>query len=374
VERGELGGLVVAKVDRFSRDLAYGAMIARRIERAGGTFVAADDGVVIGPDGRDFGGNDAAHFLFAQLLSMADFFGRRIKRAGTTRSTATSTSAAATGARGRRSAIRRSRAKDGRLEPDPMWAPLVVEAFERRAQGEGCSTIARWLEARRAHRRDGRPTHRWVKDLLRTGSTSARRAPASASRGAHPALIDEGLFAAAQRQVGAAAPARRRSRRAGADRARALLGLPHGDDGRLHNGRQRVYRCRRFHSGGECPAPAGALEAELLELVEPIFWDVLGADARRAGVADDDGDGGSSQPTSIERGARSRSTATPRTWPTWTRACSPPACARARRSCASRRRARRLAPRPRTGADRRRRLRERWPSSRRPRAATCSAR
>src|SRR4051794_19529536 len=69
VERGELGGLVVAKVDRFSRDLAYGAMVARRIERAGGTFVAADDGVVLSPNGRDFGGNDAAHFLFAQLLS-----------------------------------------------------------------------------------------------------------------------------------------------------------------------------------------------------------------------------------------------------------------------------------------------------------------
>jgi hypothetical protein len=69
VERGELGGLVVAKVDRFSRDLAYGAMVARVIERAGGTFVAADDGVVLSPKGRDFGGNDAAHFLFAQLLN-----------------------------------------------------------------------------------------------------------------------------------------------------------------------------------------------------------------------------------------------------------------------------------------------------------------
>src|SRR5437867_842094 len=64
IERGELDGLIVAKVDRFSRDLPYGAMIARRVEKAGGTFVAADDGVVLSPDGRDFGGNEAAYFLF----------------------------------------------------------------------------------------------------------------------------------------------------------------------------------------------------------------------------------------------------------------------------------------------------------------------
>jgi site-specific DNA recombinase len=156
VERGELGGLVVAKVDRFSRDLAYGAMVARRIERAGGTFVAADDGVVLSPKGRDFGGNDAAHFLFAQLLSMSDFFGRRVTRSWH------DTIDRHVFERGRHWGYAMPfgyrKGEDGRLEVDERWAPFVVEAFERRANGDGCSTIARWLDGQgRAPRAEAGP-------------------------------------------------------------------------------------------------------------------------------------------------------------------------------------------------------------------------
>lgn len=293
VERGELGGLVVAKVDRFSRDLAYGAMVARRIERAGGTFVAADDGVVLSPKGRDFGGNDAAHFLFAQLLSMSDFFGRRVTR------TWHDTIDRRVLEHGRHwsdvANFGYAKDDDGRLVPDDRWAPFLVEAFERRANGDGCSTIARWLDAHDVRTGSGgRPTHRWVKDLLRNRVyLGEARAGKRVREGAHPALIDEGLFAAAQLQTGAP---RRRPVVAEAD-APVLSGLVRCwhcrtvMTGAFTSGRQRVYRCRRFHSGGECSGPAGALEAEVLELVEPIFWRTLGADVRARGVTDDEGIG-----------------------------------------------------------------------------------
>jgi hypothetical protein len=52
--------------------------------------------------------------------------------------------------------------------------------------------------------------------------------------------------------------------------------------------RARTYRCRRFHAGGECPAPADVLESELLQLVEPVFWSVLGGDVAAHGLVDDD--------------------------------------------------------------------------------------
>jgi hypothetical protein len=133
-----------------------------------------------------------------------------------------------------------------------------------------------------------------VKDLLRNRVyLGEARAGERVHAGAHPALIDEGLFAAAQLQTGAP---RRRRVVAEAD-APVLSGLVRCwgcrtvMTGAFTSGRQRVYRCRRFHSGGECAASAGALEAELLELVEPVFWEVLGADAAARGVEDDDGIG-----------------------------------------------------------------------------------
>lgn len=193
VEQGALTGIVVAKVDRFSRDLAYGAMVARRIEKAGGTFVAADDNVVIGPAGRDFGGNDTAHLLFANLLTYADFFRRRNVN----------------GWRQVRERHIRERGRhwgyarpfgyrngpDGRLEAHPEWAAVLVALFERRAMGEGMSSLAVWLEGLGARTaRDGRPTHRWVKDIIRNRVYLGEvKAGDIVNREAHEPLVDEGL-------------------------------------------------------------------------------------------------------------------------------------------------------------------------------------
>lgn len=303
IENGDLDGLVVAKVDRFSRDLAYGAMVVRRIERAGGTFVAADDGVMIGPGGREFGGsNDTAHFLFAQLLSMADLQGRRITRGWHDVLD--------------RHVMQRGRhwgyappfgyrlGEDRRLVPDPAQAPLLVEVFERRAAGAGASSIAAWLDGLGVRTaRNGRPTHRWVMDLLRNrvylGEARGGKSPDGKARvyvDAHPALVDEGLFAAAAARVGIP---RRRGRVGGVD-APALSGLVRcwscrtvmtGALAPYRGGTRRIYRCRGRHAQGACPGPASAVEAELFELAEPVFWATLGADARARELADGSRDG-----------------------------------------------------------------------------------
>jgi hypothetical protein len=68
--------------------------------------------------------------------------------------------------------------------------------------------------------------------------------------------------------------------------------------------RRRVYRCRRRHAHGDCPAPAQAPELELLELVEPVFWETLSADAEAHALRDDAKDGERLQ-ADVERAERS---------------------------------------------------------------------
>ena len=48
--------------------------------------------------------------------------------------------------------------------------------------------------------------------------------------------------------------------------------------GPTKDGRVRAYRCNPRKASGRCPRPAFALEHVLLELVEPIFWRLVGGD------------------------------------------------------------------------------------------------
>ena len=72
VESGELaGGVVVAKLDRFSRWLPYGVQIIERIDQAGGLFVAAADGFDLR--------TDSGRLQFHVMLSFADYELRRFR-------------------------------------------------------------------------------------------------------------------------------------------------------------------------------------------------------------------------------------------------------------------------------------------------------
>jgi site-specific DNA recombinase len=71
VESGELGGVVVAKLDRFSRWLPYGVKIIERIDRAEGLFIAAADGFDLR--------KDEGRLQFHVMLSFADYELRRFR-------------------------------------------------------------------------------------------------------------------------------------------------------------------------------------------------------------------------------------------------------------------------------------------------------
>jgi hypothetical protein len=190
VERGELGGLVVAKVDRFSRDLAYGAMVARgssapaarssrpttawssaegarlRGQRRGALPVraAAVDGRLLRPP-RD--AQLARHDRPPRLRARAPLGLRHALRLHESE--------------GRRRAARGRRAL-GAVRRRGLRAPGERERLQHDR------ALAR--RPGRAHRaRTAGPLTAGSRICCATASTSARRAPASAcTQDAHPAL------------------------------------------------------------------------------------------------------------------------------------------------------------------------------------------
>jgi DNA invertase Pin-like site-specific DNA recombinase len=290
IEAGELSGLVVAKLDRFSRDLSYGARVIRRIEEAGGFFVAAADGVRVSSSDTD-ATSDEARLQLNMMLAIADYELRRF-RTGWKRVR-------------ERHVIERgrhwgawvpfgyTRAEDGKLEPHPDWAPVVTELFQRRALGESASDLARWLHhlgARTA--RGGEPTHRWVRGLLtQRVYLGEAHAGVLVHPGAHEALVDRGTWEQAQ---SAAGPAPSRSNDApvlgGLIRCWACRGTLTAAQSPYADGKRRCYRCRGRRAAGVCPRPAFVMEEHLKPLVEVAFWSIIGGDIRATTRPETDAD------------------------------------------------------------------------------------
>ena len=202
IEAGEAEGLIVARLDRFARSLVGGLAAIERIERAGGSFVAVQDGFDLStPTGR---------LVLRIMLSLAEFELDRIR---------------STFAASKRDAVKRGlavssaapfgygRPGGGRpLEVVEDEARYVREIFHRRARGDGWAQIGRWLEGEKVSTRYG--SERWANRALRelvqnraylgevrvvlsraTGETIT-------TEGAHEAIVDAGLWAAANAVAG----------------------------------------------------------------------------------------------------------------------------------------------------------------------------
>lgn len=130
---GRLGGIVVARVDRFTRSLAYGADVIERVVAAGGTVIGAESGT----DARTRDGR----MLTQMLMSMAEHqlegyregaIASRAKMVGQGKHVAPYPPA--------------GYLRDGgRLSIDPVWGPVMVEAFGRVASGQSLGEVSRWL-------------------------------------------------------------------------------------------------------------------------------------------------------------------------------------------------------------------------------------
>ena len=124
VERGESGGIVVSRIDRFGRSLVGGLAAIERVRNAGGLFASVQDGLDLS--------TDTGRLVLRIMLSMGEWELDRVRA-----------SWAAAGAR----AIARGlcpgpapfgyrRRANGRLTPDPATAFAVSVIFRRRARGD----------------------------------------------------------------------------------------------------------------------------------------------------------------------------------------------------------------------------------------------
>src|SRR5919106_1079542 len=113
VELGESGGIVVSRLDRFGRSLLDGLAAIDRITRAGGTFVAVEDGLDLS--------TDTGKLVLRLLLSLGEW---ELDRVRTTWRTAQER-AIGRGVHIGPAPIGYRRRDDGRLVPDPRYGPFV---------------------------------------------------------------------------------------------------------------------------------------------------------------------------------------------------------------------------------------------------------
>lgn len=263
-ERGETGGIIVAKLNRFSRSVAGAAVAIRRLDDAGAELVSVEESL---DTSTSFG-----RFGRTMMLALAELELERVTESWLT---------------ARRFAVERGvhisarppagyrRADDGRLEAHPTHGPIVRSAFALAASGVGPAAVADYLTL------EGVPTKyggRWTvgaasKLLANRAYTGEARSGAFTLPGAHEALVDVATFEAAL-------AARTASRPRGRSVA-MLQGLVRCAGCRYvmsayvdPAGRTR-YRCNKRHPGGACGAPA-AISATLVEpWVEGVVLEAL---------------------------------------------------------------------------------------------------
>lgn len=268
IRSGQSGGLVVYKLDRFSRSLLGAVTTLAELGEYGAMFASATEPTLdySTPAGRAF---------MQQMFVFAEF----------TRSTLKESWATA-----QRHAIERGihispngylgydRGPDGRLTPNPD-AEVVADVFRRRAAGETWSALAALL-AVRAPRDDGTV---WTPQALqRLCAKRVYLGEASryvnqdrdglgpiVNRDAHPALVTEREWQAAQ--MTPKVPSSN-----GSPHSPLLSGLVRcaGCRYSLSAGRgpkgERMYRCRRDHASGRCPAPTAVMAHALEGHVEAL--------------------------------------------------------------------------------------------------------
>jgi DNA invertase Pin-like site-specific DNA recombinase len=283
IRSGELGGVIVAKLDRLSRLKPKDrVLLFESIEESGGVVLSASEQLDPStPEGR-FARDVFLGVARLQWEKFRDQF--EVAKANAVEKGIAINSRAAVGYRW---------TADRRLELDPRTAPIVREVFERRVRGEGPSSLARFLESKHVKTSQGSRT--WSKQavygllrnpvyagVLRYGSDDRFVNAAS-----HEAIVDLALFKAAQKTNGTR-PAPLRSERSPWLLAGLLRcsGCRYSMQGTTTSRGRRIYRCTRVHSGGVCPAPAH-ISADLIEAeVVAEFWrqrEAVKATARKDG-------------------------------------------------------------------------------------------
>jgi site-specific DNA recombinase len=262
-ERGETGGIVVARLDRFARSAVDALESIKRLNEAGARLVSVEDNFD--------GSTPMGRFAIGILTLIAELELERIKENWTTAV---------------RTAIERGvhisarpptgyrRDKSGRLVRDEPAASAIREVFRRRALGASWEELAQFLEAEEVFPTSGNKhwsragVQRLVKNPAYLGQA---RSGTIVNELAHEPLVTREEFDAAQSVRKSLFTAHD-----GSVASRALLGgiarcagCNHtlkitGNTDRKTGGRFPIYYCVGRYASGPCPARA-SIRAEKLD-------------------------------------------------------------------------------------------------------------
>jgi site-specific DNA recombinase len=255
VVSGEVDGVAVWNLARFSRSVKDALDALERIEGAGGRLWSASEQLDDSPTGvmtRNIllavaqGERDRARASFAASVSSA--IERGVYTAGTI-------------------PLGYRRGPDRRLVPDPDTAPVVLGAFERRAKGWSWVRLARWLAE------EGHPmSESGVRGLARNPAYIGHARYGDVTKDdAHEAIVPRVLWKKCQEPG-------RKSARSGRLTERYLLqGIAvcascgksmYLSGGKRHGKDYEHYICRRLECGDHAYARAGQLDAFVLNYIE----------------------------------------------------------------------------------------------------------
>jgi DNA invertase Pin-like site-specific DNA recombinase len=273
----ESGGLVVYKLDRFARTLVGGLTTLTELSDHGALFASATEPLF------DFTTADGRIFLQINLM-MAEYFRERAKESWE----ASLTHAVSRGVHIAPD-VPYGYSKDAgkRFVPDGR-APFVREAFERRAGGWAFQRIAEWLNDDAPARHDHRSwtamsVERMIRRRVYLGIAHWGE---HENRHAHPALVGEEVWHAAQRRVQHYSKTRQSEDVAllhGIARCAGCRFTMSRALNRSGGYRRQYYRCRVHRVSGTCGAPA-AIRADGHDGLEAYVEAVVCAELdRRAG-------------------------------------------------------------------------------------------
>jgi DNA invertase Pin-like site-specific DNA recombinase len=291
IRTGETGGLAVARLDRFSRAGVGDALkIVEEIHDLGGEIAAVDLGI---DPTTPFG-----EFAMTLMLGLARMERRRIKdnwKDAQRRAVDRGIHIASKPPTGYRRSIVGTNTKGetvyGPLELTPDHVH-VAEVFRMKAAGASWRDLALYLRAHDVVSPYG--FSEWQpRSLTHVIANRAylgeARSGEFANPTAHPPIIDEQTWQAAQEAVG-----QRPINTMGGSLLAGLLrcegcGYVLKPDTMKQRGvKRRIYRCRTHRSSGRCPAPASVLGSVIEPYVVRTFMDGLrGMKAEGTVLADD---------------------------------------------------------------------------------------
>lgn len=250
IESGQSDGLVVAKLDRFSRSVRDAAIALQRIEDAGGAFISAEDSLDTStPMGR---------FALHMMLAIAELeWERRREGWETARKNAVDrgvhiASRAPTGY---------DRDESGRLVPNEH-ADAVRRCFEAKGNGASWRELSELMNGVPSPYGSMQWPDRSLSHLLSNRVyLGEARSGEFVNPTAHEALVDELTFSRAQLIPQEASPRHGKSLLTGLLRCAGCRYCMKPDrmKPKSEEERVRLYRCRGRRAQGVCSAPSSAL-------------------------------------------------------------------------------------------------------------------